>query len=144
MAGMPDADFLYSYCPAGVILTVQGATTTSPTLVLNRITSKAVAGFLLLPDAPATQKWYPLCIIGLQSIFQVGMFFLAVGVIVLGQGLLVSERELGVIKCYPGCWRRAGHRGRLLPLLPPAFGCADGSPYGRTADRLGAVGAPAL
>lgn len=33
---------------------------------------------------------------GLQSIFQVGMFFLAVGVIVLGQGLLVGERELGV------------------------------------------------
>jgi ABC-2 type transport system permease protein len=33
---------------------------------------------------------------GLQSIFQVGMFFLAAGVIVLGQGLLVGERELGV------------------------------------------------
>ena len=33
---------------------------------------------------------------GLQAIFQVGMFFLAAGVIILGQGLLVGERELGV------------------------------------------------
>jgi len=67
------------------------------TLVIDGLLALILFGLVKVQtDATQNVEQFDLVTMGLQAVFQLGTTFVAAGVIILGQGLLLGERESGV------------------------------------------------